>query len=100
MYVGYEKTLEGATYVKELAGKQKQKESLWGLLLATRQLRNIFGKVLTSTWRTRTQASCRRALPQWRDASQALNSQQTREITQAAALELARRMTTRWSSTR
>ena len=93
VYVGYEKTLEGATYVKELAGKQKQKESLWGLLLATRQLRNVFGKVHVNFGEPLVLADFLSAhAPQWRDAAQAMSSQQTREITQAAALELARRM--------
>ena len=93
VYVGYEKTLEGATYVKELAGKPKQKESLWGLLLATRQLRNVFGKVHVNFGEPLVLADFLSArVPEWRDVRQPLNHPQTREITQAAALELARRM--------
>ncbi len=45
VYVGYEKLMEGSTYLEELEGKPKKKESLWGLLGAVRLLRQHFGKV-------------------------------------------------------
>jgi len=32
VYFGYERLVEGATYVGELSGRPKQKESIWGLL--------------------------------------------------------------------
>lgn len=47
-YIGYEKLLEGKTYVGELAGKPKQKESLIGLLLSLRKIQKVFGKVQLS----------------------------------------------------
>ncbi len=32
VYFGYERILEGPTYIGELSGKPKEKESVWGLL--------------------------------------------------------------------
>lgn len=45
VYVGYEKLMEGGTYLEELDGKPKKAESLLGLLGAVRVLRKHFGKV-------------------------------------------------------
>ena len=45
VYFGYERLVEGATYVGELSGRPKQKESIWGLLGSWRVLRERFGKV-------------------------------------------------------
>jgi glycerol-3-phosphate O-acyltransferase len=45
VYFGYERLVEGATYVGELSGRPKQKESVWGLLGSLRVLRQRFGKV-------------------------------------------------------
>ncbi len=45
VYVGYEKLPEGASFVGELSGQAKQRESLLGLLSAVRVLRRHFGKV-------------------------------------------------------
>ncbi len=45
VYIGYEKLIEGGSFVDELAGKPKEGESLWGLLCAWRRLRDHFGKV-------------------------------------------------------
>lgn len=47
-YIGYEKLMEGKTYVGELAGKPKQKETIWGLLGATRKIQKTWGKVQLS----------------------------------------------------
>lgn len=47
-YIGYEKLMEGKTYVGELAGKPKQKENLWVLLMAARKIQKVFGKVQLS----------------------------------------------------
>ncbi|HVC31363.1 MAG TPA: glycerol-3-phosphate 1-O-acyltransferase PlsB [Steroidobacteraceae bacterium] len=70
VYFGYERVVEGATYVGELSGKPKEKESVLGLLRALRKLRQRFGRVHVnlgepialedildrhdSGWRTRT----------------------------------------------
>lgn len=45
IYIGYEKLMEGNTYLAELSGKPKQGESLLGLLATVRELRKYFGKV-------------------------------------------------------
>ena len=44
-YFGYEKVLEGSSYQGELRGKQKQKESIFGLFKSLKNLRRSFGKV-------------------------------------------------------
>jgi glycerol-3-phosphate O-acyltransferase len=45
VYFGYERIVEGSTYIGELSGKPKEKESVFGLLRAVRKLRQRFGKV-------------------------------------------------------
>jgi glycerol-3-phosphate O-acyltransferase len=45
VYIGYEKLFEGRSYVGELMGRPKQKESLWSLILSVRSLKKNFGKV-------------------------------------------------------
>jgi glycerol-3-phosphate O-acyltransferase len=48
VYFGYERLVEGKTYVGELSGKPKEKESIWGMLRALPALKNRFGKVHVS----------------------------------------------------
>jgi glycerol-3-phosphate O-acyltransferase len=46
VYFGYERILEGPTYIGELSGKPKEKESVWGLLQGLRRLsRERLGRV-------------------------------------------------------
>jgi glycerol-3-phosphate O-acyltransferase len=45
VYFGYERIVEGNTYIGELAGKPKEKESVRGLVRTFRKLRERFGKV-------------------------------------------------------
>lgn len=45
VYFGYERLFEGRSYVSELSGKPKQKETVLGMLKALRQLRREFGRV-------------------------------------------------------
>jgi glycerol-3-phosphate O-acyltransferase len=45
VYVGYEKLIEGESFVRELEGKPKQGESLWGIVRTAQRLRHDFGKV-------------------------------------------------------
>lgn len=45
VYVGYEKVMEGRSYLGELRGKKKQKESVFGLAKTVRKLSNSFGQV-------------------------------------------------------
>jgi glycerol-3-phosphate O-acyltransferase len=45
VYIGYERLLEGDSYVAELSGRPKQKESLLGLVRSLGKLREHFGRV-------------------------------------------------------
>ena len=45
VYVGYEKILEARSYLGELKGKTKKKESVFTLFKSLRSLRNSFGQV-------------------------------------------------------
>ncbi|WP_353144605.1 glycerol-3-phosphate 1-O-acyltransferase PlsB [Acinetobacter pragensis] len=44
-YVGYERLMEGATYVGEMNGKPKEGESILGIVKTLRKIERIFGKV-------------------------------------------------------
>lgn len=44
-YFGYEKLLEGSSYLKELGGQKKQSESLLGLLKSIQKIEKVFGMV-------------------------------------------------------
>jgi glycerol-3-phosphate O-acyltransferase len=45
VYFGYERIVEGPTYIGELSGKPKEKESVVGLIRTVRRLRERFGQV-------------------------------------------------------
>lgn len=45
VYFGYERIVEGSTYLSELSGRPKRKEGIGDLLRATRVLRERFGRV-------------------------------------------------------
>lgn len=45
VYFGYEKIVEGKTYIHELSGKPKEKESILGMLKTLPALRERYGKV-------------------------------------------------------
>jgi len=48
VYFGYERLFEAKTYIGELSGRAKQKETVGGLLRALPQLRKRFGRVYVS----------------------------------------------------
>jgi glycerol-3-phosphate O-acyltransferase len=48
VYFGYERLVEGRTYIGELSGRPKEKESMLTLLRAIPELRSRFGKVYVS----------------------------------------------------
>jgi glycerol-3-phosphate O-acyltransferase len=48
IYFGYERLVEGRTYIGELSGQPKQKESILGMLRTLPELRSRFGKVYVS----------------------------------------------------
>ena len=43
--MGYERLMEGATYVGEMTGKPKEGESVFGIVKTLRKIERIFGKV-------------------------------------------------------
>jgi glycerol-3-phosphate O-acyltransferase len=45
VYFGYEKLIEGGSFISELGGAEKQKESLLGLIRSIKSLRENFGRV-------------------------------------------------------
>jgi len=45
VYIGYEKLMEGNSYIGELSGQAKKKESLFALLRSLRKLREHYGRV-------------------------------------------------------
>lgn len=48
VYIGYERVLEGKSYIGELSGKPKEKESIFGLIKSLKLLRERYGKVTVS----------------------------------------------------
>ncbi|WP_227430271.1 glycerol-3-phosphate 1-O-acyltransferase PlsB [Psychrobacter sp. I-STPA6b] len=44
-YIGYERIMEGGTYIGELKGKPKESESIMSLLKVSRKIERIFGHV-------------------------------------------------------
>ncbi len=44
-YIGYERLMEGGSYVGEMYGKPKESESIWGLIKSLRKIEKIYGKV-------------------------------------------------------
>ena len=49
VYIGYEKLMEGNSYLDELSGKPKAKESIWQLLMGIpRVLRSNYGQVVVN----------------------------------------------------
>lgn len=49
VYIGYEKLMEGRSYLDELSGKPKEKESIWQLLTSLpRVLRSNYGQVVVN----------------------------------------------------
>jgi glycerol-3-phosphate O-acyltransferase len=69
VYFGYERIAEGSTYIGELSGRPKEKESVFGLLQASvAVLRSRFGKVHVNLGEPiALDALLRRHHPHWRD---------------------------------
>jgi glycerol-3-phosphate O-acyltransferase len=94
VYIGYEKLLEGGTFLNELAGKPKRKESLWTLLATVRDLKRDFGKVHVNFGQPLPVAEFfDHAYPGWRDEAVGEETPDwLRGVTGDAAAELARRI--------
>ncbi len=100
VYFGYEKLIEGGSYLAELGGKGKQRESLMGALRGLRLLRENFGKVHVNIgeplllshyldqrepeWRERLPAEAQ--APWLRQAVNATGVELTRRINSAAVV--------------
>ncbi|MFO1406280.1 MAG: glycerol-3-phosphate 1-O-acyltransferase PlsB [Steroidobacteraceae bacterium] len=67
VYFGYERLVEGRTYIGELSGRPKEKESLLTLLKTIPELRRQFGKVYVSFGEPLPlDEAIRRHAPDWR----------------------------------
>ncbi|HKT71533.1 MAG TPA: glycerol-3-phosphate 1-O-acyltransferase PlsB [Steroidobacteraceae bacterium] len=67
VYFGYERVVEGSTYISELSGKPKEKESVLGLLRTARRFRERFGRVHVNLGEPITLSSIlERHDPEWR----------------------------------
>ncbi len=93
VYIGYEKLMEGRTYLRELEGRPKQSESLRGVLSSVRKIRKVFGKVYINFGEPLPLA---RYLddhrPGWSKEARPVNSDWPRTVTLGVAAELATRM--------
>ena len=93
VYIGYERLIEGQTYVRELSGRPKQGESLWTLLTSVRSIRRIYGKVHVNFGEPLPLGGFldgQRA--DWRAARDEVNGEWLRMATREAASELATRI--------
>ncbi len=67
VYFGYERIVEAGTYISELSGAPKKKESWWDLLTSLRVLRERFGTVHVNVGEPiRLDAMLDSHLPSWR----------------------------------
>jgi len=70
VYFGYERIVEGRTYIGELSGRPKEKESVFGLLKTLPALRRKFGKVHVNFGAPiRLDALLSAANPDWRSTT-------------------------------
>ena len=70
VYLGYEKIVEARSYLGELKGKKKQKESVFSLFKSLKELRNSYGKVNVNFGRPFHLSEVLDGIhPQWRQQS-------------------------------
>jgi glycerol-3-phosphate O-acyltransferase len=70
VYFGYEKLIEGDSFISELSGSAKQKESLFGLVRSVNSLRENFGKVYVNIAEPiELDAMLDKLKPDWRNAT-------------------------------
>ena len=68
VYFGYEKLIEGDSFISELGGAQKEKESLGGFIRSIKSLRDHFGKVYVNVAKPiELEPILNSAQPDWRD---------------------------------
>ncbi|MEC9482757.1 MAG: glycerol-3-phosphate 1-O-acyltransferase PlsB, partial [Halomonas sp.] len=92
VYIGYEKVLESASYLKELQGGTKKKESPFDLVRVLRQLRQPFGRVSVNVGDPlRLGNFLDTQVPHWRQAQDTRPPWLTR-VVPALGRELSRRI--------
>ena len=69
VYIGYERLIEGKSYLDELSGQPKQKETIWALIKAAFEvLREHYGKVTVNFGEPIYLDDClAKAAPNWRE---------------------------------
>lgn len=93
VYIGYEKLIEGHSFLREQAGRPKGGESLWGLLGAVRRLKHEFGQVHVNFGRPLSLGDyLDRLQPGWAGQPAAEQSDWVRGFTAEVAAELVRRI--------
>jgi glycerol-3-phosphate O-acyltransferase len=93
VYIGYEKLIEGSSFLDELAGKPKGKESLWDLVTVLRRLKHEFGKVHVNFGQPLALAEFLDASHRgWRGESADTQAVWLRDATASAAREIAGRI--------
>jgi len=93
VYIGYEKLMEGGSYLAELHGRPKQSESLSDLLSAARLLKRNFGKVHVNFGPPLALAEFLDAQhPAWRNEEFDAHAPWLRSAVDATATALARRI--------
>ena len=93
VYIGYEKLMEGNSYLDELHGKPKKKESLLGLLRAVKLLQRNFGKVHVNFGEPLALAGYLDTQhPPWREENFDAQAPWLRTAVDATAAALARRI--------
>ncbi|WP_291993272.1 glycerol-3-phosphate 1-O-acyltransferase PlsB [Candidatus Accumulibacter sp. ACC003] len=93
IYIGYEKLLEGPSYIAEMAGKAKPRESLLGVLKSIWRIKRVFGKVHVNVGEPLLLADYLDAQhPAWREEAGDCPSAWSQRVTRRAAAELARRL--------
>lgn len=71
IYFGYEKLIEGDSFINELGGAEKKKESLFGLIRSIKSLRENFGRVFVNIGEpVELDSLLDRKRADWRDHSQ------------------------------
>ncbi|MBK7952977.1 MAG: glycerol-3-phosphate 1-O-acyltransferase PlsB [Candidatus Accumulibacter sp.] len=93
IYIGYEKLMEGRSYLDELAGQPKQRESLLGVLKSVRSIKRVFGQVHVSVGQPLPLAEFLDAHhPGWSKEDSVGQLSWSRNATRDAAAELAKRI--------
>lgn len=93
VYIGYEKVLESGSYLKELKGHRKRKETPLGLVRVLGRLRQSFGRVAVNIGAPlNLDAYLDQQVPQWRDQRDTLRPPWMARAVPRLADELARRI--------